>query len=78
MSRGLGDVYKRQLFLSLAQIRERRPLRNRGTAEDFYFCIFLNLFEVSDSLLLYIPAALRNSFVWWLRTAPADLIIDNI
>ena len=25
------------LFVSLAQIRDRRPLRNRGTAEDFYF-----------------------------------------
>ena len=30
----------------------------------FYFRIFLNLFAVSDSLLLHIPAALRNSFVW--------------
>ena len=48
-------------FIScLAQIRERRPLRNRGTAEDFYFRIFLNLFAVSDSLLLHIPAALRR------------------
>ena len=63
---------------NLAKIRERRTLRDRGTAEDFYFRIFLNLFAVSDSLLLHIPAALRNSFVWWLRTAPADLIIDNI
>ena len=39
---------------------------------------YFYLFAVSDSLLLHIPAALLNSFVWWLRTAPADLIIDNI
>ena len=26
------------LFLSLAKIGERRPLRNRGTAEDFFYC----------------------------------------
>ena len=25
------------LFLSLAQTRDRRPLRNRGTAEDFFY-----------------------------------------
>ena len=25
------------LFLSLAKIGERRPLRNRGTAEDFFY-----------------------------------------
>ena len=25
------------LFVSLAQIRDRRPLRKRGTAEDFYY-----------------------------------------
>ena len=25
------------LFLGLAQIRDRRPLRKRGTAEDFYY-----------------------------------------
>ena len=25
------------LFLSLAQIRDRRPLRKKGTAEDFYY-----------------------------------------
>ena len=25
------------LFLSLAQTRDRQPLRNRGTAEDFFY-----------------------------------------
>ena len=42
------------LFLSLAHTRDRRPLRNRGTAEDFYYRVFLNLFAVSDTLLLHI------------------------
>ena len=42
------------LFLSLAYTRDRRPLRNRGTAEDFYYRVFLNLFAVSDTLLLHI------------------------
>ena len=48
------------LFLSLAKTGERRPLRKKGTAEDFYFRIFLNLFAVSDALLLHIPATLRR------------------
>ena len=42
------------LFLSLAHTRDWRPLRNRGTAEDFYYRVFLNLFEGSDTLLLHI------------------------
>ena len=42
------------LFLSLAHTRDRRPLRNRGTAEDFYYRVFLNLFAGSDTLLLHI------------------------
>ena len=41
------------LFLSLAHTRDRRPLRNRGTAEDFYYRVFLNLFAVSDTFLLH-------------------------
>ena len=60
------------LFLSLAHTRDWRPLRNRGTAEDFFFRVFLNLFAVSDTLLLHrsatssrrdIPVS-RNSLVW--------------
>ena len=42
------------LFVCLAKIGERRPLRNLGTAEDFYYRVFLNLFEGSDTLLLHI------------------------
>ena len=48
------------LFLSLAHTRDRRPLRNRGTAEDFYYRVFLNLFEGSDSVLLHIRLNLRR------------------
>ena len=48
------------LFLSLAHTRDRRPLRNRGTAEDFYYRVFLNLFEGSDTVLLYIRLNLRR------------------
>ena len=48
------------LFLSLAHTRDRRPLRNRGTAEDFYYRVFLNLFAVSDSVLLHIRLNLRR------------------
>ena len=39
--RGLNEYYPLNshflLFVSLAQIRDRRPLRKRGTAEDFYY-----------------------------------------
>ena len=48
------------LFLSLAHTRDRRPLRNRGTAEDFYYRVFLNLFEGSDTVLLHIRLNLRR------------------
>ena len=47
-------------FLSLAHTRDRRPLRNRGTAEDFYYRVFLNLFEGSDTVLLHIRLNLRR------------------
>ena len=42
------------LFLNSAKIGERRPLRNRGTAEDFYYRVFRSLFAVSDTILLHI------------------------
>ena len=48
------------LFLSLAQIADMRPLRNKGTAEDFFFRVFLNLFAGSDTLLLHISEGLRK------------------
>ena len=48
------------LFLSLAKIGERRPLRNRGTAEDFFFRVFRNLFAESDTDLLHIWVTLRR------------------
>ena len=49
------------LFLSLAQIRDRRPLRNRRTTEDFLSAtdelpsesvLLSNLFAVSETVLL--------------------------
>ena len=54
------------LFVSLAKSGERRPLRNRRTAEDFFFrmdalcapCI--RIFAGSDTFLLHRPAALRR------------------
>ena len=48
------------LFLSLAHTRDRRPLRNRGTAENFFFRVFLSLFEGADSVLLHIRLNLRR------------------
>ena len=48
------------LFLGLVQTRDRRPLRKRGTAEDFCFRVFLNLFAVSDSVLLHRRFHLRR------------------
>ena len=48
------------LFLSLAHTRDRRPLRNRGTAEELFYRGFRNLFAVSDSVLLHIRLNLRR------------------
>ena len=57
------------LFLSLAKIGERRPLRNRGTAEDFFSAtdelpsesvLLSNLFAVSDTVLLHMRFHLRR------------------
>ena len=45
---------------SLAQIADMQPLRNKGTAEDFFFRVFLNLFAGSDTLLLHISEGLRR------------------
>ena len=52
----------------------------RGTAEDFFFRVFLNLFAVSDTVLLHMwfhlrrrnILVLRNSLVRRLRTAPTQ------
>ena len=65
----------------LAKIGERRPLRKGGTAEDFFYRIFLNLFAVSDTVLLHRPENLRwarhssaaRFFCTLYRTAPANL-----
>ena len=57
------------LFLSLAQIRDRRPLRNRGTTEDFFSAtdelpsesvLLSNLFAVSETVLLHRRFCLRR------------------
>ena len=42
------------LFVCLAKIGERRPLRNLGTAEELFYRGFRNLFAVSDTILLHI------------------------
>ena len=76
------------LFLSLAKIGERRPLRKRERQRIFFTVgahivrPFLYLYAVSDTLLLHIPATFRrrdisvsrNSFAQWPRTAPANTI----
>ena len=48
------------LFDSPTKIGERRPLRNRGTAEDFFFRVFRNLFAVPDTVLLHMWFHLRK------------------
>ena len=75
------------LFLSLTQTGDRRPLR-KGERQRIYSTVgehsvlpFLYLCAVPDTLLLHIPATLRrrnitvlrNSLVWSLRTAPANV-----
>ena len=42
---------------------------NRGTAEDFFFRIFRNLFAGSDTLLLHRPATLRRRNILVLRNS---------
>ena len=54
------------LFLSLAQTGDRRPLRNLDTAEDFFFRMFLNIFAVSDTVLLHIWFTLRRRDTRWI------------
>ena len=76
------------LLDSLAQTRDQRPLR-KGERQRIFSSVeahsvrpCLNLSAVSDNLLLHISAALRrrdipvsrNSFIWILRTAPANFI----
>ena len=46
---------------SLAQIADMQPLRNKGTAEDFFFRVFLNLFAGSDTVLLHMRVNQRKA-----------------
>ena len=76
------------LFLNLMQTRDRRPLRNGerqrslSTVGAHSVRPFLYLYAVSDTILLHISATprrrdipvSRNSFIWILRTAPANCI----
>ena len=57
------------LFRSLAQTGDRRPLRNWNTAEDFFFRMFLNIFAVSDTVLLHIWFTLRRRNITVLRNS---------
>ena len=65
---------------SPAKIGERRPLRNRGTAEGFYYCVFLNLFACQITYCCTYGllctgrgiAVPRKSLVWRLRTVPTQ------
>ena len=59
------------LFLSPAKIGERRLLRNRGTAEDFYYRVFRSLFAVSDTILLHRWFHLRRRNIPVLRNSLA-------
>ena len=69
------------LFLSLAQIRDRRPLRY-GERQSGYHCVtFVKYSQFTDSVLLHkseglrrrdIPVS-RKSLVWRLQTAPARI-----
>ena len=76
------------LFLNLTQTRDRRPPRN-GERQRSFSTVgahsvrpFLYLYAVSDTILLHISATprrrdipvSRNSFIWILRTAPANFI----
>ena len=75
------------LFLSLAQTRDRRPLRSGGrqrifsTVGEHSVLPCRNLYAVPDTVLLHRSATLRrrvltvlrNLLVWSLRTAPANV-----
>ena len=71
------------LFRSPAQTRDRRPLR-KGERQSGYRCVSFSAFsQFTDSVLLHrrlnprrrdIPVS-RNSLVWRLWTAPANLSI---
>ena len=58
----------------------------RGTAEDFFYRVFLNIFAVSATVLLHRRFHLRrrditvsrNSSVWRLRTAPAGFVYRQV
>ena len=66
------------LFRSLAQTGDRRPLRNWNTAEDFFFRMFLNIFAVSDTVLLHIWFTLRRRNTRWIaQRAREGALGDN-
>ena len=48
------------LFVYLAKIGERRPLRNLRTAEELFYRGIRNLFAVSDTILLHIRLNIRR------------------
>ena len=69
------------LFLSLAQTRDRRPLR-KGERQSGYRCVYFATYsQFTDSVLLHMRFTLRrrdifvsrNSLAWWLRTALANI-----
>ena len=68
------------LFLSLAQIRDRRPLRY-GERQSGYHCVsFANYSQFTDSVLLHMRVILhrrditvsRNSLAWIFCTTPTN------
>ena len=68
---------------NLAQTRDRRPLRKEERQLGYRCVSFANYSQFTDNVLLHIPATLRrrdipvsrNSLVWWLRTAPANISV---
>ena len=66
------------LFLSLAQTGDRRPLRNLDTTEDFFFRMFLNIFAVSDTVLLHIWFTLRRRNITVLRNSFTRCYVQHL
>ena len=66
------------LLLSLAQTGDRRPLRNLDTTEDFFFRMFLNIFAVSDTVLLHIWFTLRRRNITVLRNSFTRCYVQHL